>query len=157
MAHAHAHARVAHAYQLASFSNWWQRNQPCSAHSSSALRTCTHAWYACMVRIRETCEHGYVHVHVHTCVRTCTCTHVHAHAHVRVCSSPALRTMPVPLPAFGVTITFAPSMRMSLPVQCEVSVLRWGRCGEWGVKSEVSSVRLSVLKLHGGAGVESGV
>ena len=85
------------------------------------------------------------------------CTHVHAHAHVRVCSSPALRTMPVPLPAFGVTITFAPSMRMSLPVQCEVSVLRWGRCGEWGVKSEVSSVRLSVLKLHGGAGVESGV
>ena len=29
-------------------------------------------------------------------------------------SSSALRTMPVPLPALGVTITFAPSMRMSL-------------------------------------------
>ena len=46
-------------FQLASFSNWWQRNQPCFAQSSSALRT-----------------------------------------------------MPVPLPALGVTMTLAPSMRM---------------------------------------------
>ena len=47
------------ATRLASFSNWWQRNQPFLAQSSSALRT-----------------------------------------------------MPVPLPAFGVTMTLAPSMRM---------------------------------------------